>query len=144
MLKTGMQRFFELPRDDRRLLLLAIGCLAAVKLALHWLPLPFTRQVLAHVTRLTASPKAQDLGRSIWAVSVASGLVPGGGNCLARALTLQTLLSRYSVRTMLHVGFAHDTRKRVEGHAWLTCEGRVVIGNLADLERFKCTTRAMP
>lgn len=145
-LRGSARRFFRLSGADRRLLLYAVCGLAAVKVALRCLPLQVTQRALAHVGRLRerpVSPKprehVQALERSVWAVSTASGLVPGGGNCLVRALTLQTLLARYGVVTEVQFGFARAKSGTVEGHAWLTHRGRVLIGDLTDLERFEST-----
>ena len=133
------RRFWALTPEDRRLLTQAACLLAAVKLALRCLPLRVTRRALAHLGKrhnpVSAPSEVQE--NAVWAVATASGLVPGGGNCLARALTLQTLLARRGVATVVRIGFARADNGAVEGHAWLIHEGRVIMGDLADLGRFE-------
>jgi hypothetical protein len=136
-LTVNGKRFLELSAADRWLLVQAACILATVKLALRCLPLRVTRRALAYLGRKPASTPPEVQERAIRAVSTASGLVPGGGNCFARALTLQTLLARRGVATEVHIGFARAQGGAVEGHAWLTHEGHVIMGNLDDLERFE-------
>ncbi len=138
-LKVRVRRFLELASVDRWLLIQAACTLIAVRLALRFLPLRVTRDVLAqlskHLRPVGAPPKAQE--RMIWAVYTAGTLVPGGGNCLVRALTLQTLLTQRGIVSELRIGFARADGETVEGHAWLTYEGRVIMGDIVDLERFE-------
>jgi hypothetical protein len=136
-LKTRFRRFWALTPADRRLLVQAACILVAVKLALRCLPLRLTQRALGYLGHKPPGTPPGVQERIIWAVSTASGLVPGGGNCLARALTLQTLLARCGVVTEVRIGFARADSGAVEGHAWLTHEGRVIMGDLADLGRFE-------
>ncbi|MFO6448770.1 lasso peptide biosynthesis B2 protein [Erythrobacter sp. NE805] len=54
-------------------------------------------------------------------------LVPRA-TCLTQALALQYLLARAGHGSDLHVGVRCDDAGRFEAHAWLACNGRVVIG----------------
>lgn len=144
-LRVSAERFFQLSGADRLLLLHAVCGLAGVRVALRCLPLQLTERALARIGGLHERPHPNPcerlwaLERSVWAVSTASGLVPGGGNCLVRALTLQTLLAWRGVATEVRFGFARAGSGAVEGHAWLTHEERVLIGDLPDLGRFEST-----
>lgn len=138
-LRVLLIRFLRLSPEDRWLRLQAVSTLAAVKLALRCLPLRVTRRALTRLGKRrkpsSAPPWVQE--RAVRAVATASGLVPGGSNCLARALTLQTLLARRGVVTEVRIGFARAQSGAMEGHAWLMHEDCVIIGDLDDLERFK-------
>lgn len=133
---VGGYQFLRLPVADQWLLAQAALTLAAMKLALRWLPLRLTQRTLAKVGRLRSPFGLGSLERSVWAVSTAGALVPGGSNCLVRALTLQTLLAQRGVVTEVRIGFAQESGRLVEGHAWLELEGHVILGDLTDLERF--------
>ncbi len=71
-----------------------------------------------------------------WVVKVSGDYSPRGAKCLARALTTQLLLNRYGYPHELCIGVAKDASQKIEAHAWIEYQGRVVIGGLNDLERF--------
>ena len=62
------------------------------------------------------------------AVNTASRLVPGGSNCLIRALTAQALLARQGLRSELVFGVARGPAGALRSHAWLRCQGSVLLG----------------
>lgn len=53
---------------------------------------------------------------------VAARLLPGGPQCLARALTTHALLIRQGHPARLRIGVARDTSLQFHAHAWV--EGR--------------------
>jgi hypothetical protein len=69
------------------------------------------------------------------AVMRASRCVPGT-NCLTRALATQFLLHCQGCHTGLQIGVAVCDHGRLQAHAWLEYEGKVLIGNIKDLPRF--------
>jgi hypothetical protein len=83
--------------------------------------------------RRTVAPPT--IERIAWAVRAAGRFIPGGSNCLVRALAIQALLGRYGYRSELRIG----VRKAVDGglaaHAWLETSGAVVIGEF-ELEHY--------
>jgi hypothetical protein len=110
-----------LARGDRALLLKAVGMLVLVRFALHLLPLARLR---AWATRRGAHEAPVD--RIVWAVSAASRRMPGT-SCLISAFALQRLLSRAGYASELHIGVAKRDEK-LAAHAWVVCEGRILIG----------------
>jgi hypothetical protein len=46
-------------------------------------------------------------------------------------LTVQALLARGGYPSRLHVGVIRGQQGEVEGHAWVECEGRILIGGTA-------------
>ncbi len=48
--------------------------------------------------------------------------------CLVRALAAQVLLRLCGHDGVLHLGVARNESGRIDAHAWLECQGRVVIG----------------
>ena len=112
--------------------------LAAVRLGLWIAPFASLRCWTARLGRpRDNSPVAAPLPaeRIVWAVSAAGRRVPGGQNCLAKALTTQTLLTRYGHSARLRIGVAHTTQQRFHAHAWVETRDGLVLRE-STLERF--------
>ncbi len=112
--------------------------LVAVRLGLWIAPFASLRRWTARLARpRDTSPGAVPLPaeRIAWAVSAVGRRVPGGRNCLARALTAQTLLARYGHPARLRIGVAHTTERGFHAHAWVETRDGVVLRESA-LERF--------
>lgn len=62
--------------------------------------------------------------------------MPGGRNCLARALAAELMLGRYGYSSQLKIGVAKTPSGEFEAHAWLESEGRVLIGRF-ELGRYR-------
>ena len=112
--------------------------LVAVRLGLWIVPFASLRRWATRLARpRDTSPVAAPLPaeRIAWAVSAVGRRVPGGGNCLARALTAQTLLARYGYPARLRIGVAHTTQQGFHAHAWVETRDGVVLRE-STLERF--------
>jgi hypothetical protein len=133
-----LYKFCQLTTGDRLLLLVTLGLLAAVRLGLWLFPFRTLLKMLSRLSQPAAQPRPSDpvtLRKIVWAVEVSSRLMPGSVKCLARALTTQVLLSRLDYAADLQIGVAKGARG-LEAHAWIECQGQIVIGNLQDLSRF--------
>jgi hypothetical protein len=73
----------------------------------------------------------------VWALNRAGRVVPGGRNCLLRAVTGKYLLARLGYSAILHIGVARSENRAFEAHAWLEWEERVLVGQMEDLNRFR-------
>jgi len=69
--------------------------------------------------------------RIAWAVRAAGEYLPGGGNCLVRALATQALLTRYGYPAQLRIGVRKAEDGGLAAHAWLEAGGAIVIGDFA-------------
>lgn len=151
-----IRRFLGLAPVDRRLLLTASIVLVGVRIGLSL----FSFQTVVRVLRTTLRRYRKDglhahqppVHRIVWAVEVASRHIPGTQTCLVKALTAQGLFDRYGYPTDLRIGVARRTDgdenrdgtgsgsgsgdERMVAHAWVECDGRVVIGDLEDLSRY--------
>ncbi|MDP9053679.1 MAG: lasso peptide biosynthesis B2 protein [Acidobacteriota bacterium] len=76
------------------------------------------------------------------AQAIAKRLVGWGGNCLARSLTLWTILLRRGLSTDLRVGF-RKREGRFEGHAWLEHEGAPVNETISEVLTYQPYERPM-
>lgn len=61
---------------------------------------------------------------------------PGKPMCLARALTTAVLMNIYGFPYQIKIGVAKGESGKIEAHAWVTWEGKVMMGNLPDLSRY--------
>jgi hypothetical protein len=82
--------------------------------------------------RTVARPTIERLA---WAVRAAGRFLPGGTNCLVRALATQSLLGQYGYRSDLRIGVRKDSDGGLAAHAWLESSGAVVIGEF-ELEHY--------
>ncbi len=113
------------------LLLEAIVALAAMRVGVLTFAYPRLRRIVtrASAPRARASqPSRPDPDRIAWAVATASSAVPGGGNCLVRALATEVMLGRAGYPCELRIGVAKPTAGGFKAHAWLESDGKVVIG----------------
>lgn len=132
-------KFLQLTSGDRHLLVSTAILLGAIRLGLWLLPFQTLRRLLARIMQISTElqePNQFSLNRAVWAVEVISWYTPGGVKCLARALATQVLLSRCGHQTQLRIGVAKDQEGKLEAHAWVENQGRIVIGQLRDLSRF--------
>ena len=83
--------------------------------------------------RRTVAPPT--IERIRWAVRAAGRLIPGGTNCLVRALATQALLGQYGYRSALRIGVRKAEDGGLAAHAWLESAGAVVIGEF-ELEHY--------
>jgi hypothetical protein len=108
-----------------RLLAHATGAMTGVAVAVRFLPYAVWRRIGARRAPGSASASIEQVVR---AVNGASCVVPGGRNCLVRAVTARWLLARHGHASDLVLGVAKGGSRGVQGHAWLRCDGSIVVG----------------
>jgi len=127
-------RYKQLSAGERRLVLRALVVVAAVRLALWILPFRVTRH---WVERLGTPPGPwRDLDfptirQTAWATQAAGSRIRGA-TCLTQGMAIQILLGRLGQRTCLHLGVARKQEGKLEAHAWVEAQGRIIIGDAAD------------
>jgi hypothetical protein len=126
----SLARFLALPAGEQRLLLVAAGLLATVRVGL-WV-LPFRSVHGAIRARADAADPATrhrrlPPDRIVWAVEAAARRVPRA-TCLVQALAAQILLTRCGHPSQLRLGVARGGGRAFEAHAWLEDNGRILIG----------------
>jgi hypothetical protein len=65
--------------------------------------------------------------RCVRAIARAVRLAPGCG-CLPQAIAAQCLLRREGLNSNIVFGVAHNQDGRLEAHAWLWSDGRILVG----------------
>lgn len=126
-----LRKFLGLTPVERRVLLKATFLLTAVQLTLGRVPFTTLRRLVTGDAANGGRAPGDRQGFAdtvVWAVTAASRRVPGRTTCLSQALTVQALLARNGCPSRLQVGVVRDKQGAVEGHAWVECEGRVLIG----------------
>lgn len=124
-----VRTLFRLSPSDRRLILAVAIVLPAVRLGLRLLPVHTVRTLMARLIGRRPAAATSEPGypeRVGWAVrAVAPDL---GASCLPQALTAALLLERRGHPVTLTIGVRRDENNRFAGHAWVECDGRIVVG----------------
>lgn len=120
-----LRRLARLPRADKFLLLRALFVVSVTRLGLWLLPIGALRRMALRTAKKTS--EVPHLSRLVWAVMVASRYVPLA-TCLTQALALQWLLRRSGHASRVYLGARKNPTRKLEAHAWVECEGRVVMG----------------
>lgn len=129
---VGMLRGPERPASPAgRLDVLAVAWVAAIRASLTLLPLPRVRALVAWAARVArraprgAGPDPRSVGQ---AVKRATRAVPRA-TCLVQALAAQGLLARHGLDGELHLGAMHSPEGGLDAHAWVECDGHVIVGD---------------
>jgi hypothetical protein len=125
------QKFVQLKSAEQLLLVQAALLLAAVRLGISVLSFQSLRRVVQWASQSPVGLREMQsvsAGQIAWAINVASDYMPKAGTCLPRALAGQVLLGRYGFPAQVHIGIARAASGLVEGHAWVECDGKIVIG----------------
>ena len=133
-----LSKFIQMPAADRSLLVASASLMAAVRLGLWLLPFQLLRRLLAKLEQTNLRRQSQPpapVDRIVWSVKVASRYIPAA-TCLTQALTANALLTRNGHPSDLRIGVAKVDGDQLEAHAWVESEGKILIGNLTNLNRY--------
>jgi len=117
----------SLPAAERSLILRTVPLVAAIRMALWVVPLRRVRRLNSAFERLHFSVPAElPVSRLEWAVRAASRRIPMA-SCLTQSLALQCLLARSGRPSEVHIGVKKDAEAGFQSHAWVVCEGRMLL-----------------
>jgi hypothetical protein len=125
-----IKRYKQLSAVERSLFFRALAAVAVLRIGLWMLPFRVVRNLVEQFRR---SPGRRfDLDRRnirqvAWAVEAASRRIPGT-TCLPQGMATHLLLGRLGQRSQLRLGVTHKPGGRLEAHAWVEVNGRVVSG----------------
>jgi transglutaminase superfamily protein len=136
--------FARLPSANRSLLLEALALLWLVRVSLWALPYRWVQRLPTLVGQLAlwrlraAGPRnSRSLPEAVgWAILTAARFTPGA-SCLTQALAAQALLGRRGAPSRLELGVTLEASRRLLAHAWLECEGRVIVGGVESPGRYR-------
>lgn len=124
------RKFLRLSLQEYWLFAKAAGLLVFVRFSLSLLPFPYVRTLLDRAgrcsPRLAVDPPPVE--QFPWAVKSVSRLIPGGQHCLSQALAVQTFLMRRGYLSKICFGVQCEPGRTFTAHAWLECNGVVLIG----------------
>lgn len=118
-----LKRFIQLTGSERRLLIRVWFVVGVARAALWVLPTDAARRLAAKAATGTTGSVEQ----MVWAVRVASRCLPGA-TCLTQALAAHALLTQSGFPSQVEIGVAKDELRRLQAHAWVICQGKVVLG----------------
>jgi hypothetical protein len=125
------RRFIALDPPRKTLVLQALMLLIVTRAALRMMSLPTLRQAL------TLRKSRHDIPANlvVWAVSVVARRLPGT-TCLSEAVTAEMLLRRHGRAPILRIGVKSGHLRVPDAHAWVECDGLVVMGAVDDLSGY--------
>lgn len=137
-----LDKIFRLSPKDLYFVFVTFILLGTIRLGLRFVEL----SVLLKLVEKVSEPEFPLLGinliqsavspyKIVSAINLTTRNMPGGAKCLARALTVRTLMSRYGYSPELCIGVAKN-EEIFEAHAWIEYQGQVIVGFLPDLPRY--------
>lgn len=131
-----LREFRSLSRGDQELLCTSV----VVQLWCRALLATTTRRRASRVVRslvavLPPYAAVGDPDRIAWAVRCADVHLPGTGTCLTKATVGEALLAASGHQATVRLGVAKPDAT-FRAHAWVERDGRVLIGDLDDLDRY--------
>ena len=138
-IRRPLRRFAQVDGRRRLVVVEAVVCLLAARLALILIPFPrlagwlgtFVPPSDPRASRVQANATTQHemLAREIgWAVTRSARYVPFNAVCLPQAMAAQFMLRRRGVASVMHFGAGKGTDKPLDAHAWLDAAGVDVTG----------------
>jgi len=140
LIRRLLLRFGQIDPHSRALLVEAVACLLAARLALAFIPFPrlarhlgsFVPPADAHAVAVRAETAPQRQAQSAdeigWAVTRSARYVPFKAACLAQAMAARVMLRRRGVQSVMHFGAAKGKEGPFDAHAWLDAAGVEVTG----------------
>lgn len=127
----ALARILRIPHRDRCLWVETLLWLTGLRIGLFVIPFVALRSALQRITRLMPiAPTCHSddlLSQVAWAVESAARFVPRA-TCLPQALAAQALFARRAKPSSLYIGVTRNDRNKIEAHAWVECENRIVVG----------------
>jgi hypothetical protein len=130
-----IHKFLNLSSSERSLLVKTWILLGVIRLGLELFPFSTFRKFLFKLTFLFRI-HVKDFSEEhlVWSVAVVSPYVPKT-TCLAQALAAQFLLQQAGHQSRLHIGVNYGIGGRLEAHAWVESQGKILIGGF-DINRY--------
>jgi hypothetical protein len=125
-----LRKFWALGLEERYLLLRAFVLVASLRCALSLSSFVKLKNYLARRAARHSIPQSMTVAQLVWAVRTAAAYIPRA-TCLTQVLAAKYQLERSGRRGLIHIGVAKDNGQFL-AHAWLECEGKIVIGGGSD------------
>lgn len=132
-----LRKLAAMPASRRRDLLVALRLLWRARLGLWAKSFARLRKEFQKLERPQATPRGPrpTPDELAWCIEAASRYVPAA-TCLVRSLAAQALLRHNGHQSTLRIGVARGPRGALDAHAWVECDGKVVVGEVENLGRY--------
>ena len=133
MALEALRKFARLAPRDRAVLTRTVVTLALSRVVTWVLPFPLGRRLLVGKRRSDRQTVTGDQIR--WAMHHAQRIVPKA-TCLPQAVAAEALLTRGGLPAHLQIGVKKTSDGKIAAHAWVESDGRIVVGDLRDLDAY--------
>jgi hypothetical protein len=130
---SRLRKAFALSARDWFLVAQAWMWFGVVEVGLRCLPLQKLLRIIQRpgntptVTKKQREPQRAVPERVAYCVGLAGRLHLFDSTCLKKSLVLNALLTRRGFDAQLLIGAARGTNGQLDAHAWLDCEGKVLL-----------------
>jgi hypothetical protein len=125
------------PRRQRLLFESAV-LIAISRIGLRCLPFRWMNRWIDRESAPRRSKRVRSSSESVeeiaWAIGIAGRAIPA--SCLAQAMAGTILLARRGHAASLRLGVMRGPRESLGAHAWVECEGQVVLGRNDRFEKY--------
>ncbi len=131
---NNLLKFIKLPLREKVLFFQAAYYLLIFRNKLVQSPpkILFTKVAKAATVAKTQQSPCPPLGRIAGIINQASRIVPYS-TCLSKALAASVLFVQNFYAVDLHIDVLINEKRQLEAHAWLSHNGKIVLGNLPNL-----------
>jgi hypothetical protein len=140
------RRLRALSAADRRLLAEAAWLLLVCRIGLWVLPYARLRRAVDGTLPPGREPPRDFPDRVSWAIGALARRLPAM-TCLVQSIAAHALLRRAGCRAELRIGVQAPVgraARRLDAHAWVECEGRVVVGDVPGLAEYAVLRSSAP
>jgi len=130
-------KYLSLPAEEKRLIFNIFRLLLIywVKLKISSISSIFSKAYNQSCPDSSAQSTSIRLKTIIRIINSVSHFVPS--TCLSKSLVGQILLTKNGYKSQIHIGVRKTNGERLDAHAWLTVDGKIIIGNLEDIASFR-------
>lgn len=133
-----IRKFISLSRTEKIIFFRAVFLLVFSRCLLQFKPF---KDVVRYFSRKAAGQNTEVVNAVSPAMvavllGAASTVVPFS-TCLSKSLAGSVLFRAFGYKTLLHIGVTRENECTFEAHAWLTLDGKVMVGYLSDLEKYQ-------
>jgi Transglutaminase-like superfamily len=135
-----IQKFLYLDSGEKYLLIGTFLLLNSIRFGFLFLNFPLLQAILRRISEFGSDMSTKSvisIEQIVWCVEVSTQLSPGGAKCLARALTVETLMKQNGYAPILKIGVIKNNIEEFKAHAWIEHQDKVVIGgDLPNLNKY--------
>lgn len=136
---TNLIKYLYLPYFEKVVFAQSFVLLVIIRLSLWVLPFSILKNLFLKKTEISVKNQPIDLkivNIVVKAVTKCGGMIPFA-SCLTRAITAQILLKKLHQSSELKIGIKKSEPNKLEAHAWIEIDGRIIIGKLSQHQNYR-------